>query len=45
MKFSLTMEQQAIVGWSGERLVVNAFAGSGKTSTLVCYAEVNVNDG
>ena len=41
MKFCLSEEQKAIVCWSGKRLVVNAFAGSGKTSTLVHYAEAN----
>ncbi|WGL93879.1 UvrD-helicase domain-containing protein [Arsenophonus nasoniae] len=34
-----TPEQQAVIDWQGEKLVVNAFAGTGKTSTLVKYAE------
>ncbi|MHW63188.1 DNA helicase, partial [Escherichia coli] len=31
-------EQSAIIHWQGEKLVVNAFAGTGKTSTLVQFA-------
>ncbi len=34
-----TPEQQAVIDWQGDKLVVNAFAGTGKTSTLVKYAE------
>lgn len=34
-----TQEQQAVIDWQGQQLVVNAFAGTGKTSTLVRYAE------
>lgn len=41
MKSSLTGEQEAIVCWSGKGLAVNAFAGSGKTSTRVHYAKSN----
>lgn len=33
-----TEEQTAIIHWQGRKLVVNAFAGTGKTSTLVSYA-------
>lgn len=36
-----TAEQNAIIEWKGNHLVVNAFAGTGKTSTLVNYAEAN----
>ncbi|MGP0837830.1 DNA helicase, partial [Serratia sp. CY85251] len=38
MSYSDTPEQAAIIGWSGHRLVVRAFAGTGKTSTLVRFA-------
>ncbi|SQJ09075.1 DNA-dependent helicase II [Serratia rubidaea] len=43
MSYSDTPEQAAIIGWSGHRLVVRAFAGTGKTSTLVRYALANPN--
>lgn len=33
-----TAEQQAVINWQGQRLVVRAFAGTGKTATLVAYA-------
>ncbi len=36
-----TPEQAAVIAWKGERLVVCAFAGSGKTTTLRRYAEEN----
>lgn len=36
--FSLTNEQQAIVAARGNVVKVNAFAGTGKTSTLVAFA-------
>ncbi|EFD0578700.1 ATP-dependent helicase [Escherichia coli] len=36
-----TDEQSAIIHWQGQKLVVNAFAGTGKTSTLVQYALAN----
>lgn len=36
-----TPEQAAIIGWSGRKLVVRAFAGTGKTSTLVRLALAN----
>jgi len=41
MSYSDTPEQAAVIGWSGHRLVVRAFAGTGKTSTLVRYALAN----
>ncbi|EBR8158155.1 ATP-dependent helicase [Salmonella enterica subsp. enterica serovar Newport] len=36
-----TPEQAAVIAWKGKRLVVSAFAGSGKTRTLRRYAEEN----
>ncbi|EBS4058347.1 ATP-dependent helicase [Salmonella enterica subsp. enterica serovar Newport] len=36
-----TPEQAAIIAWKGERLVVSACAGSGKTTTLRRFAEEN----
>ncbi|HGJ5884446.1 UvrD-helicase domain-containing protein [Arsenophonus sp.] len=39
MTINPTPEQQAVIDWQGDKLVVNAFAGTGKTSTLVKYAE------
>ena len=44
MSYSDTPEQAAVIAWRGERLVVGAFAGSGKTSTLRRYAEENPNE-
>ncbi|EIM3058450.1 ATP-dependent helicase [Salmonella enterica] len=41
MSHSDTPEQAAVIAWKGERLVVSAFAGTGKTSTLCRYAEEN----
>nr|WP_159465175.1 UvrD-helicase domain-containing protein [Scandinavium goeteborgense] len=41
MSYSDTPEQAAVIGWTGHRLVVKAFAGTGKTSTLVRYALAN----
>lgn len=41
MSYSDTPEQAAVIGWSGQRLVVKAFAGTGKTSTLVRFAQAN----
>lgn len=41
MTWKTTAEQNAIIEWKGSHLVVNAFAGIGKTSTLVNYAEAN----
>ncbi|HBZ9864419.1 TPA: UvrD-helicase domain-containing protein [Salmonella enterica subsp. houtenae] len=41
MSYSDTPEQAAVIAWKGERLVVSAFAGTGKTSTLRRYAEEN----
>ncbi|WP_440867853.1 hypothetical protein [Symbiopectobacterium purcellii] len=34
-----TQKQQAVIDWQGQQLVVNAFAGTGKNSILVRYAE------
>ncbi|CCW29059.1 conserved hypothetical protein [Xenorhabdus nematophila F1] len=42
--FKLTDEQKSVVEWNGSKLVVNAFAGTGKTSTLVNYALANPKD-
>lgn len=39
MSHSLTQEQQAVVASHARLLAVDAFAGSGKTSTLVAYAD------
>lgn len=41
MTWKNTAEQNAIIEWKGTHLVVNAFAGTGKTTTLVSYAEAN----
>lgn len=41
MSYCDTPEQAAIIGWSGSKLVVRAFAGTGKTSTLVRFALAN----
>ncbi|WP_034950402.1 UvrD-helicase domain-containing protein [Erwinia oleae] len=41
MSYSDTPEQAAVIGWSGHRLIVRAFAGTGKTSTLVRFAQAN----
>lgn len=41
MSHTDTPEQAAVIAWKGERLVVCAFAGSGKTTTLRRYAEKN----
>ncbi|EJM3642728.1 UvrD-helicase domain-containing protein [Salmonella enterica] len=41
MSYSDTPEQVAVIAWKGERLIVTAFAGTGKTSTLRRYAEKN----
>lgn len=43
MSYSDTPEQAAVIGWSGHRLVVRAFACMGKTSTLVRYALAHPN--
>lgn len=40
----LTDEQQKIANYKGNCLVVSAFAGTGKTFTLVEYAKANPND-
>lgn len=41
MSYISTPEQEAIIRWQGKQLVVRAFAGTGKTSTLVRYALAN----
>ena len=41
MTWKNTPEQNAIIEWRGNQLVVNAFAGTGKTSTLVRFALAN----
>ncbi|ECA1950242.1 ATP-dependent helicase [Salmonella enterica subsp. enterica serovar Virchow] len=41
MSYPDTPEQAAVIAWKGERLVVSACAGSGKTSTLRRYAQEN----
>lgn len=41
MSYIDTPEQTAVIAWKGERLVVCAFAGSGKTTTLRRFAEEN----
>lgn len=42
MSYCDTPEQAAIIGWSGSKPVVKAFAGTGKTSTLVRFALANL---
>ncbi|HCL5313129.1 TPA: UvrD-helicase domain-containing protein, partial [Salmonella enterica] len=39
MTYSDTAEQSAVIAWQGTRLVVGAFAGTGKTTTLRRFAE------
>jgi len=39
-----TQEQAQIIAWKGDRLVVTAFAGTGKTSTLEAYAQANPDE-
>lgn len=41
MSYTSTPEQDAVIHWQGAQLVVSAFAGTGKTSTLVRYAQAN----
>lgn len=41
MSYSDTPEQAAVIAWKGERLIVCAFAESGKTTTLRRFAEEN----
>ena len=41
MTFNTTPEQNAIIAWRGKQLVVNAFAGTGKTTTLVQFVQAN----
>lgn len=44
MGFQTTEEQDRIINYEGDCLVVKAFAGAGKTSTLVNYAKQNPHD-
>ncbi len=44
MSYSDTPEQSAVIGWQGTRLVVGAFAGTGKTTTLRRFAEQNPDE-
>ncbi|EAS0545233.1 DNA helicase [Salmonella enterica] len=41
MTWKTTPEQNAIIVWRGKQLVINAFAGTGKTTTLVQFAQAN----
>jgi len=41
MSFKQTPEQERIITWTGNKLVVGAFAGTGKTSTLEAFARAN----
>jgi hypothetical protein len=41
MSYASTPEQDAVICWQGKKLVVRAFAGTGKTTTLVRYAQAN----
>lgn len=41
MAWKTTSEQNAIIEWQGDQLVVNVFAGTGKTTTLVQFAQAN----
>lgn len=41
MSWKTTPEQNAIIEWQGNQLEVNAFAGTGKTTTLVQFAQAN----
>jgi F-box protein 18 (helicase) len=41
MKYNRTIEQSNIVSCLDENIVVNAFAGTGKTSTLIDYTKTN----
>lgn len=44
MAFKTTPEQDTIINYVGRCLVVKAFAGAGKTSTLVNYAKKNARE-
>ncbi|HFW3114057.1 TPA: DNA helicase, partial [Salmonella enterica subsp. diarizonae serovar 61:r:-] len=44
MSYSDTPEQSAVIAWQGTRLVVGAFAGTGKTTTLRRFAEQNPDE-
>lgn len=41
MSFKHIPEQEKIITWKGRKLVVGAFAGTGKTSTLEAFARAN----
>ncbi|MEN4771311.1 UvrD-helicase domain-containing protein [Duffyella gerundensis] len=41
MSLKHTPEQEKIIAWTGNKLVVGAFAGTGKTSTLEAFARAN----
>ncbi len=41
MSYPDTPEQAAIIAWKSKRLVVSAYAGSGKTTTPRRFAEEN----
>jgi hypothetical protein len=43
MSWKTTPEQNAIIEWQGNQLVVNAFAGTGKTTELVQFAQANLD--
>ncbi|EAA8668788.1 DNA helicase, partial [Salmonella enterica] len=44
MSYSDTPEQADVIAWQGKRLVVGAFAGTGKTTTLRRFAEQNPDE-
>ena len=44
MSYTDTPEQAAVIAWQGERLVVSAFASSGKTSTLRRFTQENPSE-
>ncbi|EDS7590102.1 hypothetical protein AAQ05_005599 [Salmonella enterica subsp. diarizonae] len=44
MSYSDTPEQSAVIGWQGACLVVGAFVGTGKTTTLRRFAEQNSDE-
>ncbi|WP_075881884.1 UvrD-helicase domain-containing protein [Vreelandella massiliensis] len=41
MSHALTEEQQPVANFKGQKLVVKAYAGTGKTTTLVAFAKAN----
>ncbi|ECI0839569.1 ATP-dependent helicase [Salmonella enterica subsp. diarizonae] len=44
MSYTDTPEQSAVIDWQGTRLVVGAFVGTGKTTTLRRFAEQNPDE-